>query len=63
MNARSIDKAIREAYRNASQVGRPQIDKYGDKRILLEGRSGSMKIRMRYNITKQVVETAYPPRH
>ncbi len=54
MNAKQIERAIKDAYRNASKIATQ-----GD-RILLQGMSGKMKIEMWLNKVTKVIETAYP---
>jgi hypothetical protein len=55
MSERAIERSIRDAYGQARQIGAPQGD-----RILLEGRSGDLTIRMWLNRVTEMIETAYP---
>jgi Bacterial EndoU nuclease len=54
MNARGIQRAIREAYRYGTKIG-----SQGD-RVLMRGSSGGLTIEMWLNRATQTIETAYP---
>ncbi len=54
MNAKGIERAIREAYRYGEKIG-SQAD-----RVLMQGTSGGMTIEMWVNRATGIIETAYP---
>ncbi len=60
MSPQAIETAIRDAYRNATQIGGIQRSPLGGTRITLVGRSRGMTIRMHYNIKDKIIESAYP---
>ena len=54
MNEVGIERAVRNAYANSSQIGSPQGE-----RVML-GESHGLTIEMWYNRTTRTIETAYP---
>jgi hypothetical protein len=61
MTSDGIETAIRQAYRDAQQLGSNQkSQKDGGNRILLEGKSADLLIQMWFNVTTKTIETAYP---
>jgi hypothetical protein len=61
MSPAGIETAIRQAYRDATQLGSNQkSQKDGSNRILLEGKSADLPIQMWFNVTTKTIETAYP---
>jgi hypothetical protein len=54
MNSKSIERAIREAYRYGEKVGSQRL------RVLVQGASGGMTIEMWLNRATSMIETAYP---
>ena len=59
MDAKDIEKEIREAYGNAKPVGSPQFDGV-DTRIKLQGNGRNGVVEMWYNKSSKTIETAYP---
>jgi hypothetical protein len=54
-SAEQIQKAIRQAYRYSSKAGGIEGG-----RVLLEGKSGGMTIRMYLNLAGKIIESAWP---
>jgi RHS repeat-associated protein len=55
MSEKQIENAIRQAYRGASKAGASQGE-----RVLLQGKSSGLTIKMWVNIAQKVIESAWP---
>ncbi len=59
LSEKQILKMIKDSIKNAKKVSGPQFD--GEyTRYKLQGKSGKQVIEMWYNVTKNIIETAYP---